>query len=188
MKIEKKNRDYCNSCKRSSYEIFCRYFKFHILHFPDSTSPFEIKYIDTTRIPMLGKLNSSPLRGNIAIPPAAPIMDALVAEQDKHAEANPPPRIPPKPARFFLPPKDLVTRTLYIIMEIVIPERMHTAMMDENNAGPAAYSMFAAPFVVTSASNFGDDPSCSAVTNVEKLLARIKTKNMENVISTRSEE
>ena len=135
---------------------------------------------------MLDKLNSSPLRGNIAILPAAPIMDAMVAEQDEHAEANPPPRIPLKPARFFLPPKDLVTLTLYVIMEIVTPERMHTAMMDANNAGPAAYSMFAAPFVVTSASNFGDGPSCSAVTNVEKLLARMKMKNMENAISTDS--
>lgn len=65
--------------------------------------------MDTTRMPILGKLNSSPFNGNIVRPPAVPMMDAIVAEQAEHAEANPPPSIPPTLARFFFPPKDLVT-------------------------------------------------------------------------------
>jgi len=69
-----------------------------------------MKYIDATRMAMLGKLNSSPFRGNMASPPAAPRIDASVVEQAEHAEENAPPKIPPKLARFFLPPKDLATR------------------------------------------------------------------------------
>lgn len=142
--------------------------------------------MDTTRIPILGKLNSSPFKGNMASPPVTPKIDAIVVEQAEHAEASPPPKIPPKPARFFLPPKDLVTRSWYIIIEIVMPEIIHTTIMDENNAGPAAYNMFAAPFVVTSRSNFGEASRPSTVTKVEKLFASMKVKNMKNEIRIES--
>ena len=60
-----------------------------------------------------------------------------------------------------------------------MPERMETAMIDENMATPAAYSMFAAPFVVTSRSNFGEALRPSSVTNVEKLLTNMKMKNVK---------
>jgi len=63
-----------------------------------------------------------------------------------------------------------------------MPESIHTTIMDANNAGPAAYSMFADPFVITSTSNFGDGPRLRTVTNVEKLFAKMKTKNMKNEI------
>ena len=67
-------------------------------------------------------------------------------------------------------------------MEIVIPESSETAMMDKNRAAPAAYSMFAAPFVVTSRSNFGEALRPITVTNVEKLLTSMKMKNMKEEI------
>jgi hypothetical protein len=69
-----------------------------------------MKYMDATRMPILGKLISNPFRGNMTSPPATPKIDASVVEQAEHAEENAPPKIPPKPARFFLPPRDLVMR------------------------------------------------------------------------------
>jgi len=70
-----------------------------------------MKYMDATRIPILGKLISKPFSGNIANPPATPKTEASVVEQAEHAEENAPPKIPPKPARFFLPTEDLVIRS-----------------------------------------------------------------------------
>ena len=67
-------------------------------------------------------------------------------------------------------------------MEIVIPESIETAMMDKNRATPAAYSIFAAPFVVTSRSNFGEALRPITVTKVEKLFANMKIKNMKKEI------
>ncbi|TSA18973.1 MAG: hypothetical protein D4R72_00835 [Nitrosopumilales archaeon] len=67
-------------------------------------------------------------------------------------------------------------------MEIVIPESIETAIMDENRAAPAAYSMFEAPFVVTSRSNFGEALRPITVTKVEKLFASMKIKNMKEEI------
>lgn len=138
-----------------------------------------MKYSDATRMLMLGKLNSSPLRGNMASPPAAPRIVASVVEQAEHAEENAPPKIPPKLARFFLLPKDLAMRIWYIIMEIVMPESMATAMIDENTITPDASSMFVAPFFVTSKSNFGEALRPNNVTNVEKLLTSMKMKNVK---------
>ena len=65
--------------------------------------------MDTTRMPILGKLISNPFKGNTTTP-ATPKIDASVVEQAEHAEENAPPKIPPKPARFFLLPTDLVMR------------------------------------------------------------------------------
>jgi len=67
-------------------------------------------------------------------------------------------------------------------MERVMPESMETAMIDENMVTPAAYSMFAVPFVVTSRNNFGEALRLSSVTNVEKLLTNMKMKNVKVVI------
>ena len=67
-------------------------------------------------------------------------------------------------------------------MEIVIPESMHTTIMDVNNAGPAAYSMFVAPFVIISTNSFAEGVISSIVTNAEKLLAKMKIKNIKNEI------
>ncbi|OLD33733.1 MAG: hypothetical protein AUI61_00135 [Thaumarchaeota archaeon 13_1_40CM_2_39_13_2] len=64
-------------------------------------------------------------------------------------------------------------------MEIVMPESMETAMIEENMATPDASSMFAAPFVVTSRNNFGEALRLSTVTNVEKLLTSMKMKNVK---------
>jgi|SRR2546428_2845415 len=67
-------------------------------------------------------------------------------------------------------------------MEIVIPESIETAMMDENRAAPDAYSMFAAPFVMTSTSSLAEELRPSTVTKVEKLFASMKMKNMKEEI------
>ena len=61
-----------------------------------------------------------------------------------------------------------------------MPESMHTTIMDVNNAGPAAYSMFVAPFVIISMNSFAEGVISSIVANAEKLLAKMKTKNMKN--------
>ena len=64
-------------------------------------------------------------------------------------------------------------------MDIVMPESIETVIIDENIAGPDAPNMFAAPFVVTSRNNLGEEPRPSTVINVEKLLTNMKMKNVK---------
>jgi len=67
-------------------------------------------------------------------------------------------------------------------MDMVIPESIETAMIDENRTAPAEYSMFAAPFVIISKSILAEGLMPSTVTNVEKLFASTKIKNMKDEI------
>ena len=131
---------------------------------------------------MLGKLISRPFSGNMESPPATPKIDTSVAEQAEQPEETAPPNIPPKPAKFFLPPNDFVIRHLYIIIEIVIPESIDTTTTDANSEMPEESSIFAAPLVITSTNNVGGELRSSKVTNVEKLLTNMKMKNMNKVM------
>lgn len=63
-----------------------------------------------------------------------------------------------------------------------MPESMEITIIDVNMAAPDASNMFTAPFVVTARSNVGEAPRLIAVTNVEKLLTKMKIKNVKTEI------